>query len=183
MSLDGTPAREPPGQPLPVPLPERAQTPIPDEPLKEGELWKLDQNMVVLSSFLTRGIWSAAAEKHIRVLVKEDRRNGFTTIPIQFDTPLNPSTVLLYFTNSKGQWKQEHVSLDKLDPSPPNAKGQLVMILNGLHEGHIYKAVTVSRKHQTVIFESDGEKWEENYVNLCMVEDHQGSGCMCRNTR
>ena len=136
---------------------------------------------MVISSFLTCGIWSAASEKHIHILVITDRCNGYTTVPIQFDSPLIPLTILLYFTNSKGQWKQEYISLDKLDPSPPNGKGQLVMMLNGVHEGHIHKAITVSRKHQTTTFESDGERWEENYVNLCMVEDHQSSACNCEN--
>ena len=182
MGLDGTLPKEPPGAAtLSEPLPGRGQTPIPDEQLEEGDVWKSDQNIVVMSSFLTCGIWSAASEKHIRILVKTDRRNGYTTVPIQFDNPLNPSTVLLYLTNSKGQWKQEYISLDKLDPSPLNGKGQLVMVLNGVHEGHIYKAITVSRKHQTAIFESDGERWEENYVNLCMVEEHQVSACKCEN--
>ena len=182
MGLDGTLPKEPPGAAtLSEPLPEQGRTLIPDEQLEEGEVWKPDQNTVVISSFLTRGIWSAASEKHIRVLVKTDRRNGYTTIPIQFNNPLNPLTVLLYFTNSKGQWKQEYISLDKLDPSPPNGKGQLVMMLDGVHEGHIHKAITVSRKHWTATFESDGERWEENYVNLCMVEDHQSSACKCEN--
>ena len=136
---------------------------------------------MVISSFLTCGIWSAASEKHIHILVITDRCNGYTTVPIQFDSPLIPLTILLYFTNSKGQWKQEYISLDKLDPSPLNGKGQLVMVLNGVHEGHIYKAIMVSRKYQTTIFESDGERWEENYVNLCMVEEHQVSACKCEN--
>ena len=91
----------------------------------------------------------AASGKHVRV-VTADLRNGYTTIPIQFDNPLNPSSVLLYFTNSRGQWKKEYVSLAKSSPSPPNAKDQLAMILNG-----VYKAVKVSRKTKTASFNLD----------------------------
>ena len=131
------------------------------------------------SSFLTRGIWTAASGKHIRVVTGADKRNGFTTVPIQFDNPLSPSSVLLYFTNSRGQWKKEYVSLAKSSPSPPNAKDQLAMILNGVHGGRVCKTVKVSRKAKTASFHLDGSNWEEKWGDLCMVEDHRSSGCNC----
>lgn len=131
------------------------------------------------SSFLTRGIWTAASEKHIRVLTAIDKRNAYTTIPIQFDNPLNPSSVFLYFTNTRGQWKREHKLLDTVTPSPPNTKDQHAMILKGTHEGRVYKTLKVSRKNKTATFKVDGTEWEEKFEDLCVVEDHRNNGCDC----
>ena len=167
---------------FPERLPERGQTPIPSEALAIEEGWKpvQDDHMSLhSSSFLTRGIWSAASGKHIRVITGAEKRNGFTTIPIQFDNPLHPSSVLLYFTNAHGQWKKDYIPLATVSPSPPNSKGQLVMILKGTHEGRIYKTVAVSRKHKTASFNSDGKRWEEKAGDLCVVDDHKSSGCNC----
>ena len=168
--------------PLPEPLvDQRGQTPIPDEELDGEEGWKPDESdhMTSPSSFLTRGIWGAASEKHIRVITGAANRNGFTTIPIKFDNALHLSSVLIYGTNSKGQYRMEHLPLGNLRPSPPDRKGQLAMILHGAHEGRIHQAITVSRKHKIATFVLDGKKWEEKLEDLCMVDDHKTSGCRC----
>ena len=131
------------------------------------------------SSFLTRGIWTAVSGKHICVVTGADKRNGFTTVPIRFDNPLSPSSVLLYFTNSQGQWKKEYVSLAKSSPSTPNTKDQLAIILNGVHGGCVYKTVKVSRKAKTASCHLDGSNCEEKWGDLCMVKDHRSSSCNC----
>ena len=135
--------------------------------------------MVTHSSFLTRGLWTAASGKHIHVLITTERRNTYTTIPIQFDNPLNPSSVTLYSTNTRGQWRTQRSLLNRVKPSPPNSKDQLAMILKGTHEGHIYKTVNVSRKNKTATFKADGREWEVEFDNLCVVEDHSSNGCNC----
>lgn len=166
-------------QPLREPLLERGQTPIPDSNIP-GWGFDDDDHMDLDSfSFLTCGIWSAASGKHIRVITGADKRYGYTTTPIQFDNPLRPSTVLLYFTDAHGRWKKGHRPLRDLSPSPPNKKNQSAMILTGSHEGSIYQTVRVARKQQTALFESDGLKWDEKLEDLCVVDDHNSRGCDC----
>lgn len=132
------------------------------------------------TSFLTRGIWSAASDMHIRVVMGADKRNGYTTIPVQFDDPLRPSTVLLYFTDSRGRWKQESRPLRHVSPSPPKKKGESLMILRGIHEGHVYQTVQVSRNLKIAHFNLEGQNWQEAFEDLCVVEDHMISGCACQ---
>lgn len=169
--------------PHPEPLPGRAVTPRPDE-TDEGEdgWWRQDdddQMFIQSSSFLTRGTCSAASGKHIRVSMTIDNRNAFTTIPVQFDNALNPSSVLLYFTNTRGQWKREYKLLEQIKPSGPDRKGQHALVLDGTHVGRIYQALKVSRKDKTATFRVDGREWVEQSDNLCVVEDHKLSGCEC----
>lgn len=99
------------------------------------------------------------------------------TIRIQFDNPLNLSSMTLYSTNTRGQWKSQCSLLNAVKPSPPNSKDQLMMILKGTHKGHVYKTIKVSRKNRTATFKADGREWEEGFDNLCVVEDHRTSGC------
>ena len=131
------------------------------------------------SLFLTRRIWSAASEKHIHVITGAANCNGFTTIPIEFDNALHPSSILIYGTNSNGQYRKEHLPLGDLRSSPPDCKDQLVMILRSTHQGCIFQATAVSRKYKTATVVLDGKKWEEKWEDLCMVDDHKPSRCLC----
>ena len=163
--------------------PERGGTPHPDDTNEDNDGWVNrddDQMSIQSSSFLTRGTCSAASGKHIRVSMTIDNRNTFTTIPVQFDNALNPSSVLLYFTNTRGQWKREYKLLDQVKPSGPDRKGQHALVLDSTHVGRIYQAFKVSRKNRTATFRVDGREWVEQSDNLCVVEDHKLSGCECK---
>ena len=104
----------------PKPPPERGGTPRPDEMNEDNDGWVNqddDQMSIQLSSFLTCGTCLAASGKHIHVSMTIDNRNACTTIPVQFDNALNPSSILLYFMNTRGQWKREYKLLDQVKPS------------------------------------------------------------------
>lgn len=160
--------------------PKRGETPLPDETDEGDDEWQGhddDNQMFIWSnSFLIRGTCSAASGKHIHVLMTIDQRNAFTTIPVQFDNALNLSSILLYFTNTSGQWKWEYKLLDQVKPSGPDKKGQ---VLNSTYVGCIYQTFKVSRKNRTATFRVDGREWEEQSDNLCVVEDHKLRGCEC----
>ena len=163
--------------------PKRGETPLPDETDEGDDEWRGhdgDNQMFIWSnSFLIRGTCLAALGKHICVLMTIDQRNTFTMIPVQFDNVLNPSSILLYFINTCGQWKRECKLLDQVKPSGPDKKGQHALVLNGTHIGCIYQTFKVSCKNRTATFQVDGREWEEQSDNLCVVEDHKLCGCEC----
>jgi len=95
------------------------------------------------SCFLIDPLWKGIHGKHIRVGLGPTfgggNRIGYTKIPLQFDNPLRPSQVSMYWTDNKSKWQRGSLSLRDLAPARPTKKNVFVVVLDGELKGQVLR--------------------------------------------
>lgn len=106
-------------------------------------------------------------------------RIGYTKSPLEFDNPLRPSKVAMYWTDNKSRWQQGDLSFQDLTPARPTKSKVSVVVIDGDRKGQVFQVIKVTQADGTVLLAAKPKPQKELAVNLCVVEDHLGTGCTC----
>lgn len=74
------------------------------------------------------------------------------------------------------------VPLSDIRITPPQKKGQMVMVLDGEHRGEVASIVRYRKKQQECSLQSladPGTQWTQTQDTVCLVEQHKDEGCQC----
>jgi hypothetical protein len=171
----------------PPPSPPRGLTPLRDGPIvgldhPQHDAWNPSPSDII-PHFLTDALWKSIDGKHIHVALGPKFGGGgcigYTKFPLEFDNPFHPSKVATYWTDNKGRWQQDDLSFQDLTPAHPKKNKVSVVVIDGDRKGQVFQVIKVTRADGTVILAAKPKPQKELAVNLCVVEDHLGTGCTC----
>lgn len=107
-------------------------------------------------------------------------RQALAKYPLTFDDNQNPTSIYLFWTDSKGIIRKGAVKLQDIMPAEPKKKNLQVMLLEGSHCGEVVQVVKVVKamgKAFVKALTQSGVPWEEPFSNVCIVEDHSDLNC------
>jgi hypothetical protein len=137
----------------------------------------------VPNCFLVDPLWKGILGKHVRVALGPSfgggNRIGYTKIPLEFNNPLHPSQVSMYWTDNKGKWQQGLLNFKGLTPARPTKRNVAVVLLNGTLKGQVLKVDKVMKAEKSVLLITSSNHRKELIENVCVIEDHLQIGCTC----
>ena len=96
-----------------------------------------------------------------------------------FNDTIQPSKILLYYTDNKGRWVKQYHLLSELKPASPLTAKKEVSVLDGTHKGHIVTIHKLKKSEQMAVFKADGTEWQEPLSSVCLWAPHFSIGCDC----
>ena len=101
----------------------------------------IEYYLLGLQSFLTSEVCTSLTTYHICTLLglafAHGNRQGYTTIPMVFNDTIQPSKILLYYTDNKGRLVKQYRLLSELKPTSLSTVKREVIVLDGTHKGCI----------------------------------------------
>lgn len=151
------------------------------DPIASGSI--IEHYLLGPQSFLINGVCASLTTHHIRTSLgpafAHGNRQGYTTIPMVFDDTLQPSKIMLYYTDNKGRWVKQYRLLSELKPASPLTAKKEVIVLDGTHKGRIVIVHKIKKSEQMAVFKADGTEWQEPLSNVCLLAPHFSIGCDC----
>ena len=179
-SLDSTSAHSSHPQNTPESTP-RASTPVP--------LGNDDFPGAPLHHFLDEPFWKAASFRyHIDCTFISDnnavklKAGRIATTYLPFNVDSNTRTVFCYWSSQKSVLRKGMVPLDDIQITPPQKKGQIVMVLQGEHRGEVASVFRYRKKQRQCDLRSladSGVQWTQAEETVCLLKQHTDEGCQC----